>query len=107
MKKIQAVLKDIAQKSLLLASLIDEAIRVGALTQERANDLVQGLSVRGQLASSLETMLYWTADDIGDPAVIEEFQELAVCTRDYLYWVEDTVCQIRATLRNAVDCIER
>ncbi|MEO3962542.1 hypothetical protein [Chromobacterium piscinae] len=44
MKKIQAVLKDIAQKSLLLASLIDEAIRVGALTQERANDLVQGLA---------------------------------------------------------------
>ncbi|MBX9346876.1 hypothetical protein K5M36_07210 [Chromobacterium vaccinii] len=107
MKKIQAVLKDIAQKSLLLASLIDEAIRVGALTQERANDLVQGLSVRGQLADSLETMLHWCADDVGDPAVIEEFQELAVCMRDYLFWVEDTVCQIRVALRSTADCVER
>ncbi|KUM03690.1 hypothetical protein KIF53_17645 [Chromobacterium subtsugae] len=100
MRKIQAVLKDIAQKTLLLASLIDEATRVGVLSQEQADDLVQGVRIRGHLSNSLETMAYWTAKDLNDPALAEEFQELVISIRDFLAWVDETVGKLQAALHD-------
>ncbi|WP_434627501.1 hypothetical protein [Chromobacterium sp. CV08] len=98
MKKIQAVLKEIAQKTLSLASLIDEAVKAGVLTQEQANELAHGVSIRGHLANSLETMAYWTAKDLNDPALAEEFQELVVSIRDFLLWVDGTAAKLRHAL---------
>lgn len=90
MKKIQTALKEIAQKTMQLANLIDEAVKTGVLTQEKANDLAQGVQVKAHLTNSLETMAHWTSKDFNDPALAEEFQELVGSIRDFLAWVDET-----------------
>ena len=99
MKKIQAVLKDIAQKTLLLAGLIDEAMKAGVLTQDGANDLVRRVGVNGYLTHSLETMIYWTALDRDDPDFVEELRVLEVSACDFVCWIDGAVGQLQGALQ--------
>ncbi|QND85712.1 Uncharacterized protein ChrSV_3486 [Chromobacterium vaccinii] len=99
MKKIQAVLKDIAQKTLLLAGLIDEAMKAGVLTQDGANDLVRRVGVNGYLTHSLETMICWTALDRDDPDFVEELRVLEVSACDFVCWMDGAVGQLQGALQ--------
>lgn len=98
MKKIQTALNEIAQKTMLLANLIDDAVKTGVLTQEVANDLAQGMKVKAHLTNSLETMVHWTSKDLNDPAVAEEFQELVDSIRDFLAWIDETTDNLRRVI---------
>lgn len=88
MRKIQAVLKDIAQKTLLLTCLIDEAMEVGVLTREDAGELGRRIRIKEYLIQSLETAICWSAQDGQDPAMEEELQGLVGSAFEFIRWVD-------------------
>ncbi|UTH74128.1 hypothetical protein [Chromobacterium sp. IIBBL 290-4] len=88
MRKIQAVLKDIAQKTLLLTCLIDEAMAVGVLTREDAGELGRRICIKEYLIQSLETAICWSAQDGQDSAMEEELQGLVGSAFEFIRWVE-------------------
>ncbi|AXE32474.1 hypothetical protein DK842_22685 [Chromobacterium phragmitis] len=101
MKKIQTSLTEITQKTMSLANLIDEAVKSGMLTQEKANSLARGMLARNHLTHSLETMTSWSSKDFNDPALTEEFMELAISIRDFLAWVDKTTQNLLHVMEKA------